>query len=243
MLYGLIGKHLSHSKSAELFNEAFFPYHEYRLFELECVKEIHGLIERNKELCGFNITIPYKSEMLEYLDEVDEATQKARAVNTVVVKRKNNQISMKGYNTDISGFSKAYEQILSKKHTFALILGTGGAAKAVEFVLNKYNISYSLVSRITKNDNTVLFSDLIKHNYNISLIVNATPVGMFPNTNETIALPEKLFKAKPDCIDLIYNPELTSFMKTAHEYGCYSVNGMEMLRQQAYEAWKIWGLR
>lgn len=242
MLFGLIGKHILHSKSAELFNEVFFPYHEYHFFELESIKMISELIESNKKLCGFNVTIPYKNKILEYLDEVDDIAQKVHAVNTVIVERENNKIFMKGYNTDILGFDKAYKQILSKKHTFALILGTGGAAKAVEFVLNKYNIPYYFVSRTTKSNNTILYSDLINQNFDISLIVNATPVGMFPNINETIALPENVFKAKPNCIDLIYNPEQTNFIKKAKEHGCYSVNGLQMLKLQAYEAWKIWGL-
>lgn len=243
MLYGLIGKHLSHSKSADLFNEAFFPHHEYRLFEMENTNEIIELVKEHKDLFGLNITIPYKSEILKYLDNVDETAQKVGAVNTVTIKRESNHIYLNGFNTDVFGFYNAYKTVLSKKHLLALILGTGGAAKAVEFVLSQLSIPYLLVSRTRKDEKTILFNELGNMDYGISLIVNATPIGMFPKTDEIISLPLKLFNTKPDCIDLIYNPEQTSFMKIAQKHRCYSVNGMEMLKQQAYEAWKIWGLK
>jgi shikimate dehydrogenase len=242
MLYGLIGKKLLHSQSAVLFEKQFGKKHEYRLFEMDRIEQIKNMLEKYPDLRGFNVTIPYKEAIIPYLHSMDDKAKKIGAVNTVRIKRNGDRFELLGYNTDVLGFEKAYSDILNAKHSFALILGTGGASKAVAFVLDLYKIPYLFVSRTKSGEKIICYSDIQHLKQSVSLMVNTTPVGMFPNTDEMPEIPESIFKNKPAIIDIIYNPVETKLMNVAQKYDCEAINGSTMLSYQAEEAWKIWGL-
>ncbi len=238
MLFGLIGKKLSHSLSAQLFNRRFYPDHTYSLYEISDVREIFSLIEKNPQLKGLNVTIPFKTEVISLLDIVDEDARLIGAVNTLLIEGR----KLSGFNTDVIGFEKAYNEVLRKKHSLAIVLGTGGASRAVCYVLEKYSIPYKLVSRSKKNQEVLTYYELSHFSEPMSLIINTTPFGMYPKINEVPPLPDNVFGKQPDVIDIIYNPSKTLLMIQAEEKGCTTFNGMEMLKLQAYESWKIWGL-
>ena len=237
--YGLIGKPLEHSFSKQWFTEFFEKEHilaEYNEYEgpLRCktasLKDrcAEGFIE---ELDGYNVTYPYKEQIMDYLDEVDGVAQKIGAVN--VVKGK------KGYNTDWIGFTKAIKPYLKKEDKKALILGTGGAAKAVNYALHKLGIKTQYVSRDANKG--LPYSALtaeIMHEYTI--IVNCTPLGMFPNTDACADIPYEFISSAHILFDCIYNPEVTLFMQQGLERGARVVNGQKMLEEQAKAAWSIW---
>lgn len=238
MLFGLIGKSLKHSYSQRLFDEYFQGKYHYQLFELEEIGLLQRLIQEQPDLRGFNVTIPFKSEIIPYLHQIDNVANEVGAVNTVFIKNR----QLKGYNTDVVGFEIAYQAVLCKEHTQALVLGTGGASKAVAYVLNKYHIPFRFVSRTKKDSTTIGYDELENVSANVSLIINTTPVGMYPLVNEMPPLSSCVFNSKPTVIDLIYNPEKTLLLKVAEDAGCAIYNGMEMLKQQAIESWKIWGI-
>ncbi|HOU98832.1 MAG TPA: shikimate dehydrogenase [Bacteroidales bacterium] len=242
MLFGLIGKPISHSKSAKLFEAKFKKIHQYRLFELEQLNEIHKLIKNHPDLSGLNVTIPYKKEIFDYLNEVEAAAAEIGAVNTIIIERRVNDFYLKGYNTDFIGFERAYASVLSQNHSHALILGTGGASLAVAYVLRKFTIPFYFVSRKKHFPSCLHYDDLVNFEKKVSLIINTTPVGMFPNINDSINIPEVILKNRPYVIDLIYNPLETLIMKNAQRYGCFAVNGMDMLKYQAEESWRLWKL-
>lgn len=238
MLFGLIGKSLKHSYSKRLFDEHFRGMHTYQLFELDEIGLFSHLILQHPNLCGVNVTIPYKSEIVQFLHHIDNVALQVGAVNTVSID--NGQL--KGFNTDVVGFERAYESVLKSKQSMALILGTGGASKAVAYVLKKNNIPFLFVSRTKKDLNTIIYDEVDNLAPTISLIINTTPAGMYPSIDEMPPLSFKMFKSKPIVIDLIYNPEKTVLLKVAEQEGCDIYNGMEMLKQQAIESWKIWGI-
>lgn len=242
MLYGLIGKPISHSKSAELFEARFKNIHQYRLFELDQLNEIQELINSHPELSGLNVTIPFKKAVIDIINEIDPSAKEIGAVNTLTIVRTGNDFILKGFNTDFVGFEKAYADILLQNHSFALILGTGGASLAVAHVLSKYNIPFTFVSRKKQNASCIRYGDLNHLGEKVSLIVNTTPVGMFPNIDDSIYIPESLFRNRPYVIDLIYNPPKTSTMLKAQQYDCFTTNGMDMLKYQAEESWRLWKL-
>ena len=242
-VFGLIGLTVSHSFSKSYFDEKFFREglrdHHYELFPLNNIKEIEDLIKNTKGLSGLNVTIPYKEEVLRYLDEIDPPAKKIGAVN--VIKIKNGK--RKGYNTDMDAFYETIEKWLPADKAFkALILGTGGSSKSVREALIKLKIPFKLVSREgSKGDYT--YKDLEKHSKIVSesnLIINTTPLGMHPATNTMPPLDYELLTAEHYIYDLIYNPARTMFLQKAEMRGATVKNGLEMLHVQAEKSWAIW---
>lgn len=242
-MYGLIGKKLSHSFSADFFNKKFEKekiQNEYKLFELNSIEEFKDLIKANEGLEGLNVTIPYKEKILPYLDSLSEEAEAIGAVNVIKFIRKDNVLKLKGYNSDCVGFKNSLVPFLNKDIKKALILGTGGASKAVVYVLKNLSIEYTFVSRnpsINDLSYDELSEDIIKDN---KLIVNTTPLGMFPNIMDFPSIPYKFLTSNHVCYDLVYNPEETQFLNKSKEYGAKVKNGLEMLYLQAIAAWDIW---
>ena len=242
--YGLIGFPLTHSFSEKYFAEKFRKEKigdvKYMNFPLQSIGEIIPLVIDNPEICGLNVTIPYKEQVIPFLDDIDPEANEAGAVNTITISRKKNKIFLKGYNTDIIGFIQSLPADILKKHKNALVLGTGGASKAVVCGLKKLNIKYQLVSR-TGKPGCVTYKDLnektIRKN---TLIINTTPLGMYPNINSLPDIPYKDLTEKHLLYDLVYNPTETQFMKAGKQNGAVTMNGLLMLKNQAEESWKIW---
>ncbi|MEI6347958.1 MAG: shikimate dehydrogenase [Bacteroidota bacterium] len=242
-LFGLIGYPLSHSFSSSYFankykNEGIEDC-EYQLFPIKHISEINELIKKNDNLEGFNITIPYKKEIIPYLTSINSVASEVGAVNTVKIIRNNGIIELCGFNTDVIGFENSIKPLLNGRNK-ALILGTGGAALAVQYVLNRLHISSLFVSRNADNDkiDNNLLSKKILNEYTI--IINTTPVGMFPNISDAPEFPYLELNSNHLLYDLIYNPTLTQFLRNGVQQGCSIKNGLEMLQIQAEEAWKIW---
>ena len=238
-LYGLIGKTLDHSFSKSYFENKFISEHiqnaSYSNFPLESIEEFKSLIKK-KTFSGLNITIPYKTSIIPFLDELSEDTKSIGAVNTIHFK--NNKLI--GYNTDYIGFLNAIKPYLENTVEKALILGTGGASKAVVFALKKIGIKCLCVSRLP-NEEQLNYDQLnhlvLKHHL---LIVNTTPLGTSPNTNECPNIPYQYITEKHLLVDLVYNPEETLFLKKGRKNLANILNGKSMLIHQAEEAWKIW---
>lgn len=238
--FGLIGKNLSHSFSKQYFEQKFgkegISDASYSLFELTEMTEFTALVQEH-QLAGLNVTIPYKEAILPYLDEIDEEAKAIGAVNTIQFTKS----GLKGYNTDVIGFRNSIKPFLENIHTRALILGTGGAAKAVAYVLENLGIKITYVSRNPKAENEFSYADInsfvIKHHL---LIVNTTPIGTFPNITEALELPYEYLTEQHFLYDLVYNPSETQFLQHAKAAGAIAINGEQMLKIQAEEAWKIW---
>ena len=237
--YGLIGYPLGHSFSKEFFEKKFLAEGiintHYNLYPIEKIADIKSLIE-DKKLKGFNVTIPYKIDIIPYLDELHDTAKEVGAVNTVKV------IDGKtiGYNTDTWGFAKSLFPEITAFKSKALILGNGGASKAVQFVLNKLSIPYKIVSR-HKNNGDYSYQELNNQVINeFGIIIQSTPVGMYPNINDALDVPYEAINKSHYCIDLIYNPEETIFIKRAKMNGAIVKNGLQMLHEQAEESWRIW---
>jgi len=238
--FGLIGKTLSHSFSKQYFEQKFekegITDASYSLFELTEIGEFTALVKEH-QLSGLNVTIPYKEAILPYLDEIDEEAKAIGAVNAIQFTKS----GLKGYNTDVIGFRNSIKPFLENIHTRALILGTGGAAKAVAYVLENLGIKITYVSRNPNAENELSYADInsfvMKHHL---LIVNTTPIGTFPNITEAPELPYEYLTEQHFLYDLVYNPSETQFLKHAKVAGAISVNGEQMLKIQAEEAWKIW---
>lgn len=233
---GLIGKNISYSFSEKFFENKFqklmLPDWSYQIFDLDDLSEVTSLFE-DPQIIGLNVTIPYKTRIIAYLDELSAEAEKIGAVNTVLIKN-NRKI---GYNTDAAGFEKTLLLHRRDFHTDALILGDGGAAKAVKYILDKYAITYKTVSRQGKLN----FENLsVEEVQNKHLVIQCTPVGTFPETENCIPFPFQGLTDRHLVIDLIYNPNYTKFLKSAAEYGAKTVNGFYMLEQQAEKAWEIW---
>ena len=242
--YGLIGFPLTHSFSEKYFAEKFriekISDVEYINFPLQSIGEIMSLVFDNPKICGLNVTIPYKEQVIPFLKDIDPEAYEAGAVNTITISRKNNKIFLKGYNTDIIGFIRSLPDDISKKHNNALVLGTGGASKAVVCGLNKLNIKYQLVSR-TGKPGSATYKDVAKKTIqNNTLIINTTPLGMYPDTGSLPDLPYRYLSEQHLLYDLVYNPSLTSFLNEGKKHGAGVMNGLQMLKNQAEESWKIW---
>jgi shikimate dehydrogenase len=240
---GLLGKHISYSFSrgyfAKKFEEEQLPY-TYDNFDLEDISEFTKLIKDHPEISGLNVTIPYKEQVIPYLDALDKKAKKIGAVNTITI---NSKGQLKGYNTDCYGFKKSIKPFLKKHHKTALILGTGGASKAIAYTLKKEKIKFDYVSRSKKSDIKFTYDTLTKEdisNYNI--IINCTPVGTHPDINSCPDIPYEGISNKHLLYDLIYNPEATKFLKMGKLQGAQTVNGYQMLVFQAEKAWRIWDL-
>lgn len=240
--YGLIGYPLSHSFSQKYFTEKFLKEGindaVFHAFSIPAVTDVLDILKQHPQLKGFAITIPYKKAIIPFLTEATPGVQQMGACNCVKI----DSGQLKGYNTDVIGFEKSFIQHLQPHHTKALILGTGGAAAAVEYTLQKLGIGYSFVSRTANAEkNTLgyadLTGDLLEH---YTVIVNCTPLGTYPKTDEAPQLPYHLLTAKHYLFDLVYNPPLTKFLQLGQQQGATIQNGYEMLVLQAEENWKIW---
>lgn len=241
--YGLIGYPLGHSLSMAYFNQKFADegldaaYDNYEIPSIDLLPEI---IASNPELKGLNVTIPYKQQVIPYLDNMSQEARAIGAVNVIRVERHGTSVSLKGYNSDVIGFTQSIEPMLESYHTKALILGTGGASKAIDFSLRSLGLETVFVSRSEK-DNTIRYKDItadVVREYKV--IVNCTPVGMFPNTEECPDIPYQALDSKNLLYDLIYNPDTTLFMKKGAERKASVKNGLEMLLLQAFASWELW---
>ena len=242
--FGLIGFPLAHSFSKQFFSKKFeqegIDGCTYELFPMESVELLPSLLEEHSTLRGINVTIPHKVNILPYLDELDEAAQEIGAVNCISVEKLNGQTRLKGYNTDAYGFEASLKPYLKEYHTKALILGDGGAAKAVKYTLGRLGIAYiSVVRRAVPG--ALLYEDITPELISTHLlIINTTPLGTFPKVDEAPAIPYELLTSRHLVYDLVYNPEETAFLKRAKAQGAIVKNGLEMLHLQALRAWSIW---
>lgn len=234
--FGLIGTNISYSFSKKYFENKFqrmmLKNHTYDIFDLQNVKEVDDLFT-NANLVGLNVTIPFKEKIIPFLDELSDEAEKIGAVNCIVIKDK----VKKGYNTDVFGFEKTLLIHQQPIHHSALILGNGGAAKAVQYVLQKLNIPYQFVTRNGALNFQNLTPEIVAQN---PLIIQCTPVGTFPNVDDCLDFPFEGIHENHLVIDLIYNPDYTAFIKKASEKGAKTVNGYYMLEQQAEKNWEIW---
>ena len=243
--YGLIGKKLAHSFSPDYFERKFKELGinaRYLLYEIDDVQEIRNLIRDDQTLKGLNITIPYKKSVFEIADVIDPIAAQVGSVNTLKIDRMNSKIAVSAFNTDVIGFEETLLPLISDQRDIAaLVLGTGGAANAVEFVLNKLQIPFNFVSRRPLSENQLSYSGLTEEILKShKLIINTTPKGMFPDVDESPAIPFHFIEREHILYDLIYNPEETLFLKHGREKGCVTVSGLKMLEIQADASWKIW---
>ncbi|WP_276166191.1 shikimate dehydrogenase family protein [Zobellia alginiliquefaciens] len=238
--FGLIGKDISYSFSRGYFTEKFsnmgLDDHSYENFDFQAIEEITDVLKDNKDIYGMNVTIPYKQQVMPFLDELDQEAEKIGAVNTIQF----TENGLKGFNTDAYGFKNAMLPFLKPHHTKALILGTGGASKAVAYVLGELGISYTFVSRSPGNNKISydqVTKDVLKDH---TILVNCTPLGTHPNIEERPSLPYDFLSDQHFLFDLIYNPEKTAFLRAGESKGAQICNGLRMLELQADRSWQIW---
>ena len=245
-IYGLIGYPLGHSFSKKFFTEKFekegLSDHQYLNFEIESIDLFPSIFQKHPDIKGLNCTIPYKQLVMLYLDEIDEETKLVGAVNTIKPVYTSEGLKLKGFNTDIIGFERSLKPMLSTRHTHALILGTGGASKAIKHILTKLDIDY-----ISASIEDELFDNEIRYNKidqkimeERLIIINATPLGTYPKIDNCPSIPYEYITADHVLFDLVYNPEITLFMKKGLEKGAQVKNGLEMLHGQAIASWEIW---
>ncbi|MDU8886592.1 shikimate dehydrogenase [Yeosuana sp. MJ-SS3] len=240
--FGLLGKNISYSFSESYFKKKFENEQindaNYQNFDIQNITEFSNIISKTVNLKGLNVTIPYKEEVIPFLDKLNKKAKKIGAVNTIKINANGKLI---GYNTDCYGFKKSLQPFLKPNHKKAIILGTGGASKAVAFTLNELGIDYIYISRkpseFTKITYRNLTEDLIKTH---PIIINCSPVGTFPNVDQCPNIPYKFITQNHILYDLIYNPEETKFLKLGKQYGATTINGSNMLILQAEKAWNIW---
>jgi shikimate dehydrogenase len=242
--YGLLGFSLGHSFSKTYFNQKFESEHidaEYVNFEIPTIKELKNIVKENPDLRGLNVTLPYKTAVIPLLDDIDEDASLIGAVNVIAFSKGNfGKRRLKGYNSDILGFKQSIEPLLDETHRKALILGTGGASKAVFQGLKQLGVASTFVSRTSK-DFCITYEEItpkILEQYMV--IVNTTPVGMYPHIDDCPAIPYKLLTPRHLLYDLLYNPDETLFMRKGKEQGATVKNGLEMLLLQAFASWEIW---
>ena len=239
--FGLIGKNIDYSFSKKYFSEKFKKENldcTYSNFDIENISLIESILQKNG-ISGYNVTIPYKQEIIKFLDEIDEVAKAIGAVNTIK-KIDNKNI---GFNTDSIGFEKSLIPLIeNKKPDSALILGGGGASKAVKYVLKKFKINYSTVSRKEGKSEFIYenLNDVIINRF--KMIINCSPVGTFPNINKCPNIPYKHLTKEHVLYDLVYNPIESLFLRRGRELGCKTKNGLEMLEIQANESWGIWNI-
>lgn len=239
--FGLIGKNIAYSFSKKYFTEKFssdlFDDFTYENFDIESINDFPEILKNNPDLKGLNVTIPYKEAIIPFLDTLSDKAFKIGAVNVIRFTKKGN---LKGYNSDWYGFKQSLEPLLQPHHKRALILGTGGAAKAVAFALDQLGIFYTFVSR-EATQNAIDYDRINVTTFdNFQIVINCTPLGTSPNVKEFPPIPYQFFTDKHIAFDLIYNPEETQFLKKAKKKGAVTKNGYEMLVFQAEKAWKIW---
>lgn len=240
--FGLIGFPLGHSFSKRFFTEKFEREAidaRYDLYELADISLFENLIQSTL-LHGLNVTIPYKEKVIPFLDELDETASQIGAVNVIKFTRNENKLTLKGYNSDAIGFKNSLQPLLQQHHQKALILGTGGASKAIDYVLRKLNMETTFVSRTAKENSLTyhqLNEDIISK---YTVIVNASPVGTYPHSNECPNIPYQFLTDQHVLFDVVYNPAETLFLKKGKEHGAQVLNGEAMLTGQAIAAWEIW---
>lgn len=238
--FGLVGRNISYSFSRNYFSKKFENEDilgTYENFDLQDLSEFPKIIKNTNDLEGLNVTIPYKEQILQYLDEIDEVASEIGAVNTIKIEKTG---ALKGFNTDHFGFSEALKPHLKPHHKKALILGTGGASKAVAYALNSLSISYKFVSRLPSEEKFAyeqLNEAILKEH---TLLINCTPLGTFPKTDAHPDIPFQFITQNHLVFDLIYNPPLTRFMELSKNRGATVINGQKMLEFQAEKAWEIW---
>jgi shikimate dehydrogenase len=238
--FGLLGKNISYSFSKNYFEQFFHSKnlkHNYLNFDVQSIDQIFEILNEHEEIKGFNVTIPFKQDIIPYLYKTEKEAKLIGAVNTVKVSKKGNLV---GYNTDHYGFAKSLAEHFPLNEKTALILGTGGASKAIAYVLNSLNFDYKFVSRENKNG-FLTYDELNKEIIDKhKLIINCTPLGTSPNTNHFPKIPYEGVGDKHLLFDLTYNPKLTVFLKLGKDQGAQIVNGEAMLLYQAKKSWKIW---
>ena len=242
-LYGIIGQPLSHSFSKDYFTIKFRMEEidaKFQLFPIQDVTEIKDLIKEHPELKGLSVTKPYKKAVMPFLDEIDEEASEIGSVNVIRISRNGSAPFLKGYNTDAPGFENALVEFLPDMNYKALVLGNGGAAQAIKYALAKLGIDFKIVSRNQQNG-TIAYDQLDEKIISErNLIINCTPLGMFPNENEDPALPYQFIGDEHCLYDLIYNPEETQFLKNGYEQGAAIENGLKMFYGQADSAWRVY---
>lgn len=240
-VFGLVGRNISYSFSKGYFAQKFeslgLDEYSYVNFDIDNISKITDIIHQTPHLSGLNVTIPYKENVIPFLAELSGTAQKIGAVNTIRIKRSG---KLKGYNTDAHGFRKSLEPLLQPHHQRALILGSGGASKAVAFALLKLGIFYTIVSRESRHG-TIDYDRINATTFdNHQIVINCTPLGTYPDVTGCPPLPYEYFTNKHIAFDLVYNPAETEFMKRAAKHGAITKNGYDMLVLQAEKAWRIW---
>ena len=242
--YGLIGYPLGHSFSISYFNQKFKDENidaVYENFEISCIDLLAEVLDSNPNLKGLNVTIPYKEKVIPFLDSISPEARAIGAVNVIKVIHEGKKVKLKGYNSDVIGFTQSIEPMIETRfHKKALILGTGGASKAIDYGLKSLGLETVFVSRYER-PGTIQYQSItpeVVKEYNV--IVNCTPLGMYPKTEECPLLPYEAMDSRTILYDLIYNPDETMFMKRGAEYGANVKNGLEMLLLQAYASWEFW---
>ncbi|SMG46126.1 shikimate dehydrogenase family protein [Sphingobacterium psychroaquaticum] len=244
---GLIGYPLGHSFSKKYYTEKFAKEHikdiDYDLYPIVDIGNFPDLFANDSSFYGFNVTIPYKQSVVSFLNELSEEAQEMDAVNCITIKYNDGTVHLKGYNTDAYGFENSIRPLLALHHTRALVLGNGGAAKAVFYSLKKLGISYKIVSRSHTNGD-ITYSELNKEIMDSHpIIINCSPLGTFPNIDEAPDIPYEFIGKQHLLYDLIYNPEETLFLRRGKENGAMIKNGYEMLLLQAERNWEIWNAK
>lgn len=239
--FGLIGKHIDYSFSRNYFTKKFKKEglkNTYQNFDLDSISEFSDLITSNKDLKGLNVTIPYKEAIIPYLDKMNKTAFRIGAVNTIKITKKGKLV---GYNTDYFGFKKSIQPYINNGHKKALILGTGGASKAIVYALNKMKIKFSFVSRTLSEKADFTYGELNDHVISShQIIINCTPLGTYPKVNECPNIPYISISNKHLLFDLVYNPPLSTFLKKGELQGATVCNGEKMLMYQAEKSWSIW---
>jgi len=241
---GLIGYPVGHSYSKKYFTEKFerenLPEIAYELYPIEKIEYLKSFLKTEPDLIGFNVTVPYKVAVMNYLDEIDDEALTIGSVNTVRIIETHQGKKLKGYNTDVYGLEKSLVPLIKPGINKALILGTGGSARAVKFVLRNHEIPYTSVSR-QRHGNRIQYEDVaeaIIREHNI--IINSTPVGMHPNVEDFPDIPYHHITNRHLLFDLVYNPDETVFLKKGREKGAVTKNGLDMLHLQSEKCWEIW---
>jgi shikimate dehydrogenase len=242
--FGLIGYPLGHSFSKKYFAEKFINEQIkdccYENFPLTNLSQLHDLIVKNPDLYGLNVTIPYKSDVIRLLDHISPEADEIGAVNVIKIARLKGDIKLSGFNSDVTGIRDSLLPYINQSANNALVLGTGGSSRAVCWVLKKLGFNFTMVSREAK-PGIIAYSDLDSQMIkNTDVIVNTTPLGMFPDIESRPDIDYKLLNSRHILFDLVYNPELTSFLRMGEKQGCKTINGIKMLHSQAEKSWEIW---
>ena len=241
--FGLLGYPLQHSFSRGYHNERFARWGldaVYENYELSDLSQLRSIVERDKELEGLNVTIPYKQAVMPLLDDIDPVAQAIGAVNVIRIERIDDAVRMVGYNSDYIGFRNSIAPLLKPHHIHALVLGTGGASKAVCAALADMGITVVRVSRTPRQGELGYDALTAEVMAQCTIVVNTTPLGMYPHVDACAPIPYELLTSRHLCYDVVYNPTTTLFMQRASQHGATVCNGLEMLYGQADVAWDIW---